>query len=66
MDFENKNLKTALLYRLSVNGEEISKFHELCDNQGPTLTLFQTEDNNKGEYLLHCLGTPNQIKNVIL
>ena len=44
---ENKNIKTELLYRMSDNGEEISKFHELCDNKGPTLTLFHANDGNK-------------------
>jgi len=43
---ENKNIKEELLYRLSDNGEDYSKFHELCDNQGPTLTLFETNDGN--------------------
>ena len=43
----NKNIKLELLYRLSDNGEEFSKFHELCDNKGPTLTLFHIKDGNK-------------------
>ena len=42
----NKNIKGELLYKLSRDGEEISKFHELCDNKGPTLTLIQTKDGN--------------------
>ena len=44
----NKNIKAELLYRLSKDGEKISTFHKLCDNKGPTLTLFNTEDNIKG------------------
>ena len=44
----NKKIKSELLYRLSRDGEEFSKFHELCDNKGPTLTLFEVEDGNKG------------------
>ena len=44
----NKNIKSELLYRLSRDGNELSKFHELCDDKGPTLTLFQTDDENKG------------------
>jgi len=44
----NKNLKSELLYRLSRDGKELSKFHELCDDKGPTLTLFQIDDGNKG------------------
>ena len=42
-----KIIKLELLYRLSDNGEEFSKFHELCDNKGPTLTLFHIKDGNK-------------------
>ena len=43
----NKKIKAELLYRLSRDGESNSKFHQLCDNKGPTLTLFYTEDENK-------------------
>jgi len=41
------NISINLLYRLSRDGDKTSKFHELCDNQGPTLTLFHTFDDNK-------------------
>ena len=44
----NKTLKSELLYRLSRDGKELLKFHKLCDDKGPTLTLFQTDDGNKG------------------
>ena len=41
-------IEEELLYRLSREGDEVSKFHELCDNKGPALTLFETKDGNKG------------------
>jgi hypothetical protein len=41
------NFKIECLYRLSRDGDHFSKFHELCDNQGPILTLFHTTDGNK-------------------
>jgi len=41
-------IEGKLLYRLSRDGDKISKFHELCDNKGPTLTLFETTDEIKG------------------
>ena len=44
----NNIIKAVLLYRLSRDGDKISKFHELCDNKGPTLSLFHVEDGNKG------------------
>ena len=40
-------IKAELLYRLSRDGEEISKFHELCDNKGATLSLLEIENGNK-------------------
>ena len=42
----NDNIKCELLYRLSEHGEQYSKFHELCDNQGPLLVLYQIKEGN--------------------
>ena len=39
-----EKLETELLYRLSKDGESISTFHQLCDNKGPTITLFEKLD----------------------
>ena len=41
-----RKIKADLLYRLSENGDITSTFHELCDNKGPTLTLFHVNDGN--------------------
>ena len=46
----DKEIKGELLYRLSRDGDQISKFHELCDNKGPTLTVFETIFGNKGGF----------------
>ena len=35
--------KTKLLFRKSINGNSYADFHRLCDNQGKTLVLIQTE-----------------------
>ena len=43
----NKNIRAELLYRMSDNGDQVSRFHELCDNKGPTLSLFHVKDGNK-------------------
>ena len=40
----DKEIKGKLLYRLSKDGDKISTFHNLCDNKGPTLTLFETKE----------------------
>ena len=42
----SRKIKAELLYRLSENGDKFSTFHELCDNKGPTLTLFHVNDGN--------------------
>ena len=39
-----KKIETELLYRLSRDGDNISTFHQLCDNKGPTITLFKKSD----------------------
>ena len=36
-----------LLYRLTRDGPEILTFHNLCDDKGPTLCLFQIKDGDK-------------------
>lgn len=41
-----------LLYKVSRDGMSLQKFHELCDNKGPTVTIFYNKDNNVyGGYL---------------
>ena len=40
-----KKINAELLYRLSRDGDSFSTFHKLCDNKGPTITLFQTAQN---------------------
>lgn len=41
-----------LLYKISRDGGSAEKFHELCDNKGPTVTIFYNTDNNVyGGYL---------------
>ena len=42
-----KKIKAELLYRLTIDGNLSSKFHEKCDEKGPTITLFELEDENK-------------------
>ena len=42
----SKKIKAEFLYRLSKDGDDKSTFHELCDNKGPTLTLFHINDGN--------------------
>ena len=58
-----RKIKAELLYRLSENGDNISTFHELCDNKGPTLTLFHVNDGNiVGIYTPLSWESPTSIK----
>jgi len=44
----NSKIKANLLYRLTRDGPEVSTFHELCDNKGPsTLVLFYLKNGEK-------------------
>ena len=38
------NKKLILIYRATIDGDSFSTFHSKCDNQGETLTLFETKD----------------------
>jgi len=44
---QNAKIKVNLLYRMTRDGPEILTFHQLCDNKGPTLTLYHLENGNK-------------------
>ena len=47
-----KFFKCRLLYDAKENGDKLSTYHSLCDNKGPTLTIFTTSDNlTLGGYL---------------
>ena len=40
----SRKIRAELLYRLTDNGDRFETFHQLCDNKGPTLTLFYIND----------------------
>ena len=59
-----KDIKFELLYKLSEHGEKFLKIHELCDNKGPTLTLYHIKDGNKvGIYAPLILDSQSSWKN---
>ena len=41
-----KSMNTKLLYRGSENRFSANKFHELCDNKGPTVSIIHNEHNH--------------------
>lgn len=42
----SRDSQFGLLYKQSRDGVSPQKFHELCDNKGPTVTIFYNTDNN--------------------
>ena len=38
--------KVELIYRGTRDGSQSEKFHELCDNKGPTIVLYKNEKGN--------------------
>ena len=40
------NRKMELLYGATRDGANASNFHQICNNKGPTLTLFKSDKNN--------------------
>lgn len=55
-----KKIKLQLLFRMSRDGDNFQTFHNLCDNQGPTITLYQFEDNVLGLYTPLSWNTTSQ------
>ena len=54
----NKNL--ILIYRATIDGDSFSTFHSKCDNQGESLTLFETKDARKfGGHMNKSISTQN-------
>ena len=43
---KSKTKKFELIYRGTRDGSSSEKFHELCDNQGPTIVLYKNEKDN--------------------
>lgn len=42
----SKDSQFKLLYKLSRDGGSTNMFHELCNNKGPTVTIFYNTDDN--------------------
>lgn len=41
-----RDCQFELLYKISRDGTSYQTFHNLCDNKGPTVTIFYNKDNN--------------------
>ena len=42
----NKKIIFKILFRMSRDGYDLQSFHQLCDNKGPTISLFYLKDGN--------------------
>ena len=47
MQLIGRNCNLQLIYQMKKDGNSCATFHEKVDNQGPTITLFETEDGYK-------------------
>jgi hypothetical protein len=45
--FENRAFELKRIFRASEHEFSIAKFHELCDNKGPTLFVGKSEQHEK-------------------
>lgn len=55
-----KDCHFKLLYKISRDGGTPQTFHNLCDNKGPTVTIFYNTDNNVyGGYTSLCWDSSN-------
>ena len=49
---KNINKEIKLIYKATKDGDSASKYHELCDNKYPTITLIKTKKNRRfGHYM---------------
>ena len=49
---KNNNKEIKLIYKATKDGDSASKYHELCDNKYPTITLIKTKKNRRfGHYM---------------
>ena len=44
--FKNKKMTLTLYYRSSRDGQNPNSFHLLCDNKGPTISLYKIKDGD--------------------
>ena len=59
----NKKIKFNLLYKASIDGDSIIKFHEKCDNKGPTLIIIKIKTGYRfGGYNPLSWNTQNNYK----
>jgi hypothetical protein len=63
--FENKAFELKRIFRASEHDFSIAKFHELCDNKGPTLFVGKSEQYEKHLEVLYLL-TGTKIEEAIM
>ena len=55
---KNINKEIKLIYKATKDGDTASKYHELCDNKNPLITLIKTKKNRRfGHYMEKIVNT---------
>ena len=57
---KNINKEIKLIYKATKDGDTASKYHELCDNKNPLITLIKTKKNRRfGHYMEQIVNIKN-------
>ena len=58
----NINKEIKLIYKATKDGDSASKYHEICDNKNPLITLIKTKKNRRFGHYMDQKVNPNNSK----
>ena len=59
-NYNNINKEIKLIYKATKDGDSASKYHQLCDNKNPLITLIKTKKNKRfGHYMEQKVNVSN-------
>ena len=56
---KNINKEIKLIYKATKDGDSASKYHEICDNKNPLITLIKTKKNRRFGHYMEQKVNPN-------
>ena len=59
---KNINKEIKLIYKATKDGDSASKYHEICDNKNPLITLIKTKKNRRFGHYMEQKVNPNNSK----
>ena len=59
---KNINKEIKLIYKATKDGDSASKYHEICDNKNPLITLIKTKKNRRFGHYMDQKVNPNNSK----